>query len=154
MKPNVAPMILALLSTGQGAAGAAEQDVAFPAACASLTSIEITPDQLATRVAGAQSARLALPRDANAPASRQCESVVLRSFERLGKIKTQAAAEAVTTLVLNRRLQLDSADRSAIASHIIEGGLGPLVGPLLYPHRDESILAREIVSCIGQKTCM
>jgi hypothetical protein len=78
----------------------------------------------------------------------------MSGFERLGKIKTQAAAEAVAKLVLDKRLELDSADRLAIASHIVEGGLGPLVSPLLRAHRDDSLLAKEIVSCVGNKTCM
>jgi hypothetical protein len=149
MKPYAIPIALTLLSAARLTSGAE-----IPSACANLSVAEQTPESLSARIAAARSARLALPGDDNARESKQCESVVMKGFERLGKIKTPAAAEAVAKLVLDKKLALDSADRPAIASYIIEGGLGPLVSPLLRSHTDESLLARDIVSCVGQKTCM
>lgn len=149
MKSYVTPIALTLLSATRFALGAE-----VPTACANLSTTAVAPDSLSQRIAAAQGARLTLVGGENTPASRQCESVVMAGFERLGKIKTQAAAQAVVKLVLDKKLNLDSADRPAIASYIIEGGLGPLISPLLWPHRDQSLLAREIVSCVGQKTCM
>jgi hypothetical protein len=125
-------------------------------ACVSLETTETGVDQLSAHISAAQIAYITLRSEGDATSSklRQCESVVLVGLKRLGQFKTQAAAESVVKLVLDSEMHWEFSDRSAIATHIATGPIGPQVARLLYPHRGQSLLAQEIVSCEGAKTCM
>jgi hypothetical protein len=163
VKAYVSFAIAALLIT-PGIVGAQAQLLKPPkptrtvptAACDRLSASETSVSQLASRISGAQIAYLTLRSEGDGKSTtvRQCEAVVLDGFERLGKFNTQAAAEAVVKLVLDRELSWDFSDRSVIATHIATGAVGPLASRLLRPHVGESNLVKDIISCDGAKTCM
>jgi hypothetical protein len=163
MKPNLV-LALSMLAIDLQVASAQVRVSAPPkptrtpsaTACVILNANETGISQLAARISAAQIAYMILRADGDSTSSklRQCEVVVLNGFERIGRSGTQEAAEAVVKLVLDPEMLWNFSDRSAIATRIATSAVGPLATGLLYTHRSESLLAQDIVSCEGAKTCM
>ena len=123
---------------------------ASPAACSELTAAETSAPQLLAKIADAQIAYLHLrsEEDYIGPQSRRCEAVIYAGFDRLSRLESPAAAEALASLANDPDMLWNFADLPALST-AIAGGMGPMVLSYLRPLAGKSVLASEAVRCIG-----